>query len=144
MWKKIPASQMNPLHAKMQCKDVSQDDPFLPWTSVMKCTMKLQKCLKVTSSIHGFPLCQKLSPCILQHPKRWFSWAESTVFIFSFLEMLCNAIPNSVVLFVDRSDGTSFPYLLQCHEESCCLQQHVVPATAMKQTFRYPKLSTIS
>ena len=27
---------------------------------VMKCTITLQKCLKVTSSIRGFPLCQKL------------------------------------------------------------------------------------
>jgi hypothetical protein len=27
---------MNPLHAQVQYKDVLQEDPFLPWTSVMK------------------------------------------------------------------------------------------------------------
>jgi hypothetical protein len=138
MWKKFPASQLNPLHAKRQYKDVLQDDPFLPWTSVMKCTMKVQKCLKVTSSIHGFPLWQKLSLCIFQHPKRWFSWTYCLRALFSYFfpwEMLCDAIPPSVVLFLDQSDGTSFPYLLWCHEESCCLQQHIIPATANETNF---------
>ena len=67
---------------------VLQDDLFLPWTSVMQCTMKLLKCLKVTSSIHGFPLHQKCYQyASFSIPKMVFMvlLSDGTVLIFFFL-----------------------------------------------------------
>jgi hypothetical protein len=60
----VPSRSSEPLHAQTSsvglCVVVSQDALSLSWTSVTQYTTKLLERLKVTSSIDGFLLWQKL------------------------------------------------------------------------------------
>ena len=103
---------------------VLQDDLFLPWMFVTKCMTKLLEHLTVTSSIDGF-LVTKIQPiCILQQPRRQFPWSTGlrTLFLASFSSaVLCDAIPCSVILFLDHSNANSFHHPPRCCEERCYL-----------------------
>lgn len=112
-----------------------QDGLFLPWTSDLQSTTKPQKCLEITSSIHGLPLCQELDQYAsfsIPKPGSYGLIIRGHCFDILLSWEMCDAIPASVVLFLDQSDETSFCHLIQCCEKSCCLQQHTVTATAIK------------
>jgi len=140
MWvgEKFPAVLLNHLHAQTSsaglCTVMFEDKLFLPWT----CHARHEKASGAYAGNEQHqcsPLMAKTQPvCILHHPTIQFPWAYrlTALLLASSCTMLCDAIPNSTVLFLDQSDETSFRYSSRCWKESHHLQLHTVPANLRK------------
>lgn len=144
MWmgEKFPAVLLNHLHAQTRsaglCTVMFQDKLFLPWTFVMQ-GMTPSGAYAGNQQHQCSLLMAKTQPvCILHHPTIQFPWSyrlRALLLASSSCTVLCHAIPNSSVLFLDQSVETSFHYPSWCCTENHRLQQHTVPANVRKHFF---------
>lgn len=92
-----------------------------PWTFVMQYTAQLVECLKVTSSIDGFPLWQKFdkyASCSIPEDSSQHLTGCRHCLGLLFLGWWCVMPFHALLLCLDHSDGTSIYQPSTCCKES--------------------------